>query len=201
MADNQYKLKFTLSNGSTIEAGTITCPQGPTGATGPQGPKGDSGATPTITVASGSNIGTTGTPSVTATTSGTTTTLTFNYLKGAKGDKGDTGATGAAGATGPQGVSVTGATLVAVQGGYMADNKYKLKLTLSNGTTIEAGTITCPQGPAGTTTWAGITDKPSTFTPATHTHSEYQKTIIISDTAPTSPTLNQFWLDTSEQEE
>jgi hypothetical protein len=28
------------------------------------------------------------------------------------------------------------------------------------------------KGPAGTTTWAGITDKPSTFTPSSHSHSD-----------------------------
>ena len=40
MADNSYKLEFTLSDGSKINAGTITAPQGeqgPQGETGPQG--------------------------------------------------------------------------------------------------------------------------------------------------------------------
>lgn len=32
------------------------------------------------------------------------------------------------------------------------------------------------QGPAGTTTWAGITDKPSSFTPASHNHAASQVT-------------------------
>ena len=31
----------------------------------------------------------------------------------------------------------------------MADNSYKLELTLSNGNKINAGTITCPQGEQG----------------------------------------------------
>lgn len=49
MADNSYKLELTLSDGSTINAGTITCPQGPKGEqgiqgeTGPQGIQGETG--------------------------------------------------------------------------------------------------------------------------------------------------------------
>ena len=50
MADKTYKMVVTLSNGSTVDAGTFTAPQGPqgvkgdTGAQGPQGVKGDTGA-------------------------------------------------------------------------------------------------------------------------------------------------------------
>ena len=53
MADKTYKMVVTLSNGSTVDAGTFVAPQGPqgvqgvkgdTGATGAQGPKGDTGA-------------------------------------------------------------------------------------------------------------------------------------------------------------
>ena len=67
MADKTYKMVVTLSNGSTVDAGTFVAPQGPqgvkgdTGAQGPQGLKGDKGDT------------------------------------GAQGPKGDTGATGAQG--------------------------------------------------------------------------------------------------------
>lgn len=43
MADNSYKLELTLSNGSTINAGTITCPQGPKGEQGEQGIQGETG--------------------------------------------------------------------------------------------------------------------------------------------------------------
>lgn len=39
MADKTYKMVVTLSNGSTIDAGTFIAPQGP------QGVKGDTGAT------------------------------------------------------------------------------------------------------------------------------------------------------------
>ena len=34
MADKSYKLTLSLSDGSTINAGTITAPQGPNGANG-----------------------------------------------------------------------------------------------------------------------------------------------------------------------
>lgn len=44
MAGKSYKLMFTLSDGSTIDAGNFTAPEGPQGETGPQGPKGDTGA-------------------------------------------------------------------------------------------------------------------------------------------------------------
>ena len=43
MADNSYKLELTLSNGTTINAGTITCPQGPKGEQGEQGVQGEQG--------------------------------------------------------------------------------------------------------------------------------------------------------------
>ena len=51
MADKTYKMTVSLSDGSTIDAGTFVAPQGPQGIqgiqgeTGPQGPKGDTGAT------------------------------------------------------------------------------------------------------------------------------------------------------------
>lgn len=38
MADNTYNLKFTLSNGQIIDAGTLTAPQGPRGENGVYGP-------------------------------------------------------------------------------------------------------------------------------------------------------------------
>ena len=37
MADRSYKLTLSLSDGSTINAGTITAPQGPNGANGANG--------------------------------------------------------------------------------------------------------------------------------------------------------------------
>ena len=92
MSDKTYKMVVTLSNGSTVDAGTFVAPQGPqgvkgdTGAQGPQGLKGDTGAQ-----------GPQG-------------------LKGDKGEKGDTGATGATGATGPQGVSISNVVITEVTG-------------------------------------------------------------------------------------
>ena len=41
MADKTYKMVVTLSNGSTVDAGTFVAPQGPQGI---QGVKGDTGA-------------------------------------------------------------------------------------------------------------------------------------------------------------
>ena len=41
MADKTYKLTATLTDGTEVDAGTFTVPEGPTG---PQGPKGDTGA-------------------------------------------------------------------------------------------------------------------------------------------------------------
>ena len=45
MADAIYKMQITLSDGSTIDAGNFTAPQGPAGATGAQGPAGAKGET------------------------------------------------------------------------------------------------------------------------------------------------------------
>lgn len=43
MADKTYKLEFTLSDGTKINAGTFTAPQGVKGDTGAQGPQGETG--------------------------------------------------------------------------------------------------------------------------------------------------------------
>ena len=73
MANNTYKMTVSLSDGSTVVAGTFVAPQGPKGDTGAQGPKGDTGA-------QGPKGDT-----------------------GAQGPKGDTGAQGPQGIQGPQG--------------------------------------------------------------------------------------------------
>ena len=50
MADKTYQMTITLSNGSSVNAGTFVAPQGPQGPKGdrgpqgPQGPKGDPGS-------------------------------------------------------------------------------------------------------------------------------------------------------------
>ena len=73
MANKTYKMTVSLSDGSTVDAGTFVAPQGPQGLKGDKGAKGDTGAQ-----------GPQG-------------------LKGDKGDKGDTGAQGPQGIQGPQG--------------------------------------------------------------------------------------------------
>lgn len=47
-------------------------------------------------------------------------------------------------------------------------------------------------GPPGTTTWAGITDKPSTFTPSAHTHTVANITDLSLDTVPVGTTNKAF---------
>lgn len=135
MANNQYKLQLTLSNGTTVDAGYLDVPQGEKGATGATGDKGATGARGN-TIFNGS--GAPSTSSVVGAVSGdyyidndSLAIYSFNGTswtnkgtlkgakgakgdQGAKGDKGATGATGDKGATGPQGVSVTGATLTIV---------------------------------------------------------------------------------------
>lgn len=73
MANKKYKMTVSLSDGSTVDAGTFIAPQGPKGDTGAQGPKGNTGA-------QGPKGDT-----------------------GAQGPKGDTGAQGPQGPQGPAG--------------------------------------------------------------------------------------------------
>lgn len=89
MADKTYKMVVTLSDGSTVDAGTFVAPQGPQGVKGDQGSRGVPG-----------EKGDTGAPGE----------------QGPKGDKGDQGPKGDTGATGAQGVSVTNVTISEVTG-------------------------------------------------------------------------------------
>ena len=73
MANKTYKMTVSLSDGSTVDAGTFVAPQGPQGVKGDKGAKGDTGA-------QGPKGDT-----------------------GAQGPKGDTGAQGPQGIQGPQG--------------------------------------------------------------------------------------------------
>lgn len=43
MADKTYQMTITLSNGSSVNAGTFVAPQGPQGPQGSQGPRGPQG--------------------------------------------------------------------------------------------------------------------------------------------------------------
>ena len=86
MANKKYKMTVSLSDGSTVDAGTFIAPQGPKGDTGAQGPKGDTGAQ--------GPKGDTGAQGPKGDT-------------GAQGPKGDTGAQGPQGIQGPQGPAGT----------------------------------------------------------------------------------------------
>lgn len=100
---------------------------------------------------------------------------TYWVLLGVKGDKGDTGAqgpkgdTGATGEQGPQGPEgPKGDTGAKGDKGDTGDTGP----TGPQGPQGDQGPqgIQGPKGDPGTTTWAGITDKPSTFPPDAHTH-------------------------------
>ena len=137
---NTYKMTCTLSDMSTINAGTFFVPRGEkgekgdtgdTGATGPQGPKGDTGDT-----------GATG-------------------PQGPKGDTGDTGATGPQGPQGPTGATGNGIANITKIGSAGLVDTYRIlftdgayfDFTVSNGAQGPTG----PQGPKGDTGDTGAT--------------------------------------------
>ena len=100
---------------------------------------------------------------------------TYWVLLGVKGDKGDTGAqgpkgdTGATGEQGPQGPEgPKGDTGAKGDKGDTGDTGP----TGPQGPQGDQGPqgIQGPKGDPGTTTWEGITDKPSTFPPDAHSH-------------------------------
>lgn len=98
---------------------------------------------------------------------------------GAAGEAGEAGTPGTPGATGADGLS---AYQVAVAAGFEGDtDEWLLSLKGEQG---PAGTPGAPgeQGPAGTTTWAGITDKPS-WTETTGTAGQ----VLTSTGASTAP--------------
>lgn len=131
MADLTYQLKLNLSNGTTLNAGEFTVPQGEkgdtgaTGSTGPQGPKGDTGATgaagvspvwftgtavlaPGVYTVSGSKAGDMYLNTSTCYVFKATAANTWSYVCGIKGATGETGATGPQGPQGPSGSSGLG---------------------------------------------------------------------------------------------
>lgn len=114
MADKSYQFDVELTDGTVLNAGTFTAPQGPQGIQGRKGDKGETGSTPTITM-DATVDNTQGTATVNVVQSGTTEspsfTLNFLHLKGATGPKGDKGETGAAGAEGKQGVGISKITI------------------------------------------------------------------------------------------
>lgn len=88
---NTYNLKFTLSDGTVIDAGNIVAPQGEQGPKGDTGAQGAVGATPNVTaIATVDNQ--VRTPVVTVTKGGTaanpTFRFTFSNIKGERGQQG-----------------------------------------------------------------------------------------------------------------
>lgn len=110
---------------------------GATGATGPQGPAGPANALTIGSVTSGKVAS--------ATITGESPNQVLNLVL-EKGDKGETGATGATGETGPQGEQgiqgpqgIPGADAPTITGITIRQSDYHMIVTLSDGTSYDAG--------------------------------------------------------------
>lgn len=101
-------------------------------------------------------------------------------VPGIQGVKGDIGATGNAGAVGQNGVAGADSTVAGPKG--------DVGLTGADSTVPGPKGDTGITGAAGTTTWAGITDKPATFPPAAHN----QALATITDVTATATELNHL---------
>ena len=176
-----------------------TGPAGANGKDGAPGANGKDGAaagfgTPIVNT---DNVNAVGTPSVSVSASGPNTakifTFTFANLKGepgangkdgapgangkdgAPGERGLPGANGKDGAPGPQGPtgSVAGVS-GSVDDGYVI-NKLSLnsskQLVLGTTNTIANANYATSAGSANSVKWEGIPNKPTEFTPSSHTHS------------------------------
>lgn len=136
MADKNYKLKFTLTDGKTQEV-EFTAPQGPKGDQGIQGIQGPAGA------------------------KGDKGDQGIQGIQGPKGDKGDTGATGPQGPAGEDGKDGASGTSVTVKSvSESSTDGGNNVVTFSNGktVTIKNGTkgSTGSQGPKGDTGAPGV---------------------------------------------
>ena len=137
-ASNKAKFKFIFADGTYLLSPQLTLPLGPAGpqgATGPQGPQGETGPT--------GATGATGPQGETGPTGATGAT-------GPQGPQGPTGATGATGPQGPQGPTgadgqdgADGADGVSVTNVSVNASNH-LIVTLSSGTSIDAGAISVP---------------------------------------------------------
>lgn len=137
----QGRLIITMTDGSTIDAGSVVGPQGIQGLQGPQGLAGAAGAQGPAGVNGVDGVGfasavvdINGNLILTKTDG---SSVNVGPVKGAQGAQGPAGAQGAQGL---QGVGVTAAVV---------NSSGNLVLTLSNGSTINAGSSVGPQGPQG----------------------------------------------------
>ena len=144
------RLLIVRSDSSTVDAGSVVGPQGAqgiqgiTGAAGATGPAGSNGT-------SGSN----GVGITTATVNGSgrlIITKTDSTTVDAGSVVGPTGAQGTVGAQGPQGA--TGATGLGIYS-VVVDGSGNLQVTLTDASTINAGSTVGPQGPQGAAGPAG----------------------------------------------
>ena len=144
------RLLIVKSDSSTVDAGVVV---GPQGAQGLKGDTGDAGATGPA----GSN-GTSGTNGVGITTAAVNgsgnliITKTDSSTVDAGSVIGPTGSTGSAGAQGPQGsTGPAGLGIYSV----VVDGDGNLQVTLTDASTINAGSTVGPQGPQGAAGPAG----------------------------------------------
>ena len=182
--------------GPTGAASTVTGPTGAIGATGPTGPQGIQGVTGPTGAAS-TVTGPTGVQGVTGPTGPTGPTGAASMVTGPTGPTGATGAastvtgptgpqgpTGAAGAAGSNGLAgATGPT------GPTGAVGAASTVTGPTGPTGAASTVTGPTGPTGS---AGFIGSNGATGPTGPTGS-----YIISDTAPSSPSVGNTWYDST----
>ena len=144
------RLLIVKSDNSTVDAGSVVGPQGAqgikgdtgaAGATGPAGSNGTSGSNGVgITTAA---VNGSGNLIITKTDS---STVDAGSVIGPKGDTGTTGAQGPQGSTGPAGLGIYSVVV---------DGSGNLQVTLTDASTINAGSTVGPQGPQGAAGPAG----------------------------------------------